>query len=297
VPEASVDGRVEGFRFRRLEKPEEFRQSEELQRSALGPDAVGVVPSPLQRAIQDHGGLVLGAFADIHLAGCAISTIGWDGTTLYHYSHLTAVRPEYRNHHLGFRLKAYQRDEVLRLGLSEIRWVFDPLVSRNAWLYVRRLGSAPDRYLPHYFGQLPEGEEAGTETDRLRTRWEIATPRVEARLAGTGADRADDLRRWSAAGALVETEPGESGLRLPTAVVEPTGPTAHLEIPFDLGLIRQHEPASLRRWRHAVRDAFRTAIDLRYAVDDFVVVPVDHERRSFYLLTRRGPETPGPSAP
>lgn len=282
----SAAGPPEGFRFRRLDKPEEFRQAEELQRAALGAEAAGVVPAPVLRSLQDHGGLVLGAFADIYLAGCAISTIGWDGTVLYHYSHLTAVRPEYRNHQLGFRLKAFQREEVLKLGLSEIRWVFDPLVSRNAWLYVRRLGSVPDRYLPHYFGRLPEAEAAGTETDRLRTRWTLADPRVEERLAARSADRSADLGRWQAAGAIVETEPGESGLRLPSAVVEPDGATAHLEIPFDLGSVREHEPRGLARWRHAVRDAFRAALELGYTVEDFVVVPVEHERRSFYLLRR-----------
>jgi predicted GNAT superfamily acetyltransferase len=293
---ASTDGRVAGFRFRRLEKPEEFRQAEELERAALGTEAAGIVPGPLLRAFQDHGGLVLGAFADIYLAGCAISTIGWDGSTLYHYSHLTAVRPEYRNHHLGFRLKAFQRDEVLRLGLAEIRWVFDPLVSRNAWLYVGRLGSVPDRYLAHYFGRLPESGDAGTETDRLLTRWAIASPRVEGRIARAEADTADAARRWSAAEAIVETEPGEHGLRVPTAVAEPGGPTAHLEVPFDLALLREHEPASVRRWRHAVRDAFRVAHDLGYTVDDFAVVPVEHERRGFYLLAKRPPEpAPVPS--
>jgi predicted GNAT superfamily acetyltransferase len=292
---ASPAGRAEGFRFRRLEKPEEFRQAEELQRAVLGTEAVGVVPAPLARSIQDHGGLVLGAFADIYLAGCTVSTIGWDGTLLYHYSHVTAVRPEYRNHHLGFRLKTFQREEVLRLGLSEIRWVFDPLVSRNAWLYVRRLASVPERYLPHYFGQLPESGDAGTETDRLRTRWELASPRVEARLAAAESSPTEERARWTGAEPMVETEPGESGLRLPTAVVEPAGPNAHLEIPFDLSLVRQHEPAGVRRWRHAVRDAFRIALDLHYAVDDFTVVSVDHERRGFYLLSRR-PTEPAPPA-
>lgn len=293
---ASASGPADRFRFRRLEKPEEFRQAEELQRTALGPEAAGVVPAPLQRSIQDHGGLVLGAFADIYLAGCSISTIGWDGALLYHYSHVTAVRPEYRNHHLGFRLKTFQRDEVLRLGLTEIRWVFDPLVSRNAWLYVHRLASTPERYLPHYFGQLPESGEAGTETDRLRTRWGLTQPAVEERLGRPAGDRPDDRPRWDAAAPIVETEPGENGLRLPSAVVEPDGPAAHLEIPFDLALIHQHEPTSVRRWRHAVRDAFRVALDPHYAVDDFVVLNIDHERRSFYLLSRRPPVEP-PAAP
>jgi len=288
---ASTD-QVQGFRFRRLEKPEEFRQAEELQRQVAASSGTGVLSPSFLRAVQDQGGLVLGAFADIYLAGCAISTIGWDGTLLYHYSHLTAVRPEYRNHHLGFRLKAFQRDEVLRLGLSEVRWLFDPLVSRNAWLYVRRLGSQPDRYLPHYFGHLPEAGATGTETDRLRTRWAISTARVEDRLAGRGPSRAEDERRCRAAEPLIETEPGESGLRVPTAVAEPATASAALEIPFDLGTLAEHEPSTLRRWRHAARDAFRAAFDHGLVVDDFAVVSIDHERRGFYLLSR-GTTPPG----
>ncbi|HTW55412.1 MAG TPA: hypothetical protein VMG36_03065 [Thermoplasmata archaeon] len=275
-----------GFRFRRLEKPEEFRQAEELQRAHAGGDDPGAVGGRLLRALQDHGGLVLGAFADIYLAGCSISTIGWDGSLLYHYSHLTVVRPEYRHHGLGLRLKAYQRDEVLRLGLPEIRWSFDPLVSGNAGLFVRRLGSAPDRYLPHYFGRDSDGGALGAETDRLRARWALTAPRVEERLAGRLPSAADDARRLAAAERLLETEPGESGLRLPSAVAEPTRDDAAIEIPFDVDLVAQHEAAALRRWRHAVRDAFRGAFDRGLVVDDFAVVSVDHERRSFYFLGR-----------
>jgi chorismate synthase len=289
---AGVSDKVEGFRFRKLDKPEEFRQVAEVERSVYGPEASGLAPSvPLQRALQDNGGLVLGAFADIYLAGVTASTLGWDGTTLYHYSLLTAVRPEYQNHHLGTQLKLAQRDEVLRLGLHEARWVLDPLLSRAAWLEVRHLGARPDRYYPHYFGQLGDAANRGLETDRVRVVWTLDAPAVEQRLAGQVPSAEDDRRRWERSSAIVETEPGESGIRIPSAVAEPTGPSAHLEIPFDLGLVRQHEPAGLRRWRHAVRDAFRVAADLGYVVDDFAVVPTEHERRSYYFLA------PAPSAP
>ena len=284
---AGVGDRIEGFRFRRLEKPEEFRQLEEVHRAAFGGGDVATVPPALQRGLQDNGGLVLGAFADIYLAGFSLGALGWDGTALYLYSFLTAVRPEYQNHHVGFRLKAYQRDEVLKLGLGEIRWTTDPLRSRSSWLAVRRLGGRPDRYLTHYFGQLGDGMHRGLETDQVRVVWSLSAPHVEARLAGALPSAEEDLRRWQSSSAIVETEPGEHGLRVPTAVSEPTGPHAHLEIPFDLDLVREHEPQSVRRWRHAVRDAFRAASDLGYVIDDFAVVPVDHERRSFYLLSAR----------
>jgi chorismate synthase len=294
---SGVSDQVQGFRFRRLEKPEEFRQVAEVERSVYGPEASGLAPSVvLGRALQDNGGLVIGAFADIYLAGVAASTIGWDGTTLYHYSLLTAVRPEYQNHHLGAQLKIAQRDEVLRLGLHEIRWVLDPLVSRAAWLHVRRLGARPDRYFPHYFGQLTDALNQGIETDRVRVVWSLDAPEVERRVGGAYPSAEEDRRRFDRSSAIVETEPGESGIRVPSAVAEPSGPTAHLEIPFDLALVRQHEPSALRRWRHAVRDAFRVAADTGYAIDDFAVVPSEHERRSYYFLTRAPPSPPGPPA-
>ena len=286
--------RTDRFRFRRLEKPEEFRQLGEVHRAVWGDEGV---PVTLQRALQDNGGLVLGAFADIYLAGFAASLIGWDGTTLYHYSHLTAVRPEYQNHHLGFQLKTFQREEVLKLGLSEMRWAFDPLQSRTAWLQVRRLGARPDRYYSHYYGQLADALNQGVETDRMRAVWPISSPAVEARIGGAYPSAAEDRARWERSSAIVETEPGESGIRVPQAVAEPTGPSAHLEIPFDLGLVRQHEPKSLRRWRHATRDAFRAAADLGYVVDDFAVVSAEHERRSFYFLRPASPDVDPPPNP
>ncbi len=288
---------TETFRFRRLEKPEEFRQVSELEEAVWGPEGTVGAPPPLLRIFQDNGGLVLGAFVDIYLAGVTTSLIGWDGQSLYHVAHLTAVRPEYQNHHLGFRLKAYQREEVLKLGLSEIRGTFDPLQSRNAWLFVRRLGAVPDRYFPHYFGQLHDTLSRGTETDRLRYSWTLATPEVERRLAGTVPSAEDDRQRWERSAPIVETETGETGLRVPSAVAEPSGPSAHLEIPFDLEALLEHDPAGARRWRHAVRDAFRFAFDLGYVVDDYTVLSAEHERRGFYLLSKRsGPTEPKRSA-
>lgn len=284
------------FQFRRLQKPEEFRAVEEVHRAAGGFSEDAAVPTPVQRAVQDNGGIVLGAFAEIYLAGFTVGFLGWDGEKLYHYSHVTAVRPEYQNHRLGFRLKTHQRDEVLRQGLDEVRLTFDPLQSRTAFLHVRRLGVVPDRYLLHYYGRL--GAETGEtfESDRVHATWKLQDPAVLARLEGKAPTRAEDEARFASSQPIVETELDDHGLRVPSAVQEPSRPTAHLEVPFDLGLIRQHAPESLRRWRHATRDAFRAAFDTGYVVDDFAVVTPAHERRSVYFL-RAKPETPAPNPP
>lgn len=285
----AVPGGPRDFAFRKLAKPEEFRHAEELQREAWGLTDEPPTSNTIQRAIQDNGGLVLGAFADIYLAGLTIGFLGWDGTQLYHYSHMTAVRPQYQNHHVGFRLKAFQREEVLKQGLALARWTFDPLQSRNARLNVRRLGARPDQYYVHYYGTMGSELNRGMESDRVRVSWALADPSVASRLGGHLPSPEDDLARWKESQPLVETVVGETGLRVPATVNDPSRPRAHLEIPFDLQAIRSHESGALRTWRHAVRDAFRGAFDLGYVVDDFAVLKIDQERRSFYLLSAPPP--------
>jgi predicted GNAT superfamily acetyltransferase len=284
------------FVFRRLTKPEEFRSAEEVAETVGVPVGEEPLPTPVLRTIQDNGGLVLGAFADIHLAGFSAAYLGWDGTTLYLYSQLTAVRPEYQNHHVGRRLKLRQREEALALGLGEIRWAFDPLQSHQAFLFVRRLGAVPDRYFVHYYGRGRSTEEVAVPSDRLRATWRLGDPAVEARLAGSGPSREDDLAAWRASKPILETQVGEHGLRAPVVVEEPTAPKVSIEVPFDLALLREHEPDSIRPWRFAVRDAFRAAFDLGYGVQGFAVVSEAHERRAVYLLAPRPMATP-PASP
>lgn len=293
------NARTSDFGFRPLRTPEEYRQAEELQREALGPDAAQTVPSALLKGLQDNGGLVLGAFTDIYLAGVTATSIGWDGSTLYQLAHVTVVRPAYQNHRVGFRLSVFLRDEVLRLGLAEVRFAFDPLHRPSAALAVRQLGARPEAYRPNYFGQFLGPNELRDESDRLQARWALSSAEVERRVAGGRPSPGADAARQAGAAPLVETELGESGLRLPIAVSEPAGDDATVEVPFDLASIRTHEARSVRRWRHAVRDAFRIAFDLGFEADDFAVVPIEHERRAFYFLRRTGRThaVPDPSRP
>ena len=283
-----------GFTFRRLGKPEELRAAEELQRVAVGGADEAPVPVPVLRAVQDHGGIVLGAFADIYLAGLSVGFLGWDGQALYHYVHRFVVRPEYLHHGLGRRLAAVVRDEARQQGLETLRGTYDPLSSRAAYLTVHVLGGRPERYLVHHYGQSPDPAAVDRESDRVRWLWAIADPAIDERLAARPDRAASPDPRFAAAVPIVETEPGETGLRLPTAVAEPSAATVTLEIPFDIDLIREHEPVGARRWRHAVRDAFRASFDLGYRVVDFAVSSTDHERRSYYLL-EAGPTPPPPA--
>ena len=48
-----------------------------------------------------------------------------------------------RGRNLGRALKLYQRQWAIDRGLSEITWTFDPLVSRNAYFNLVKLGARP----------------------------------------------------------------------------------------------------------------------------------------------------------
>lgn len=272
--------------------------AEDLQTRAWGLGSSGAVPVPLQRAIQDNGGLVLGAFLDIHLVGFNLAFVGWDGQELYYYSHLNAVLPEYRNHKLGFRLKVYQREEVLKQGLAKIRWVLDPVHAKTAHLTVRRLGARPDKFLIHYYGAQDSQSDKGSPTDRLRVTWTLQDSEVVRRLEGHHPTAEDDAARVKASTNLLETEVGEAGQRRPVSVHEPeeAHTSAVLEVPFDWDVLRENQPSDQWPWRQATREAFRAAFDQGWQIDDFVVLPINHERRAFYLLSPPATSKPTPAA-
>jgi predicted GNAT superfamily acetyltransferase len=276
-------GRVE---VRRVEEAGEFLAVEAVIREAWGPGSEPAVPASLQRAMQDNGGLVLGAYDGARLVGFTLGFLGRENGALFLYSHMTAVRPDAQDQRVGRALKRAQREAALAMGLLEVRWTFDPMQSRNAHFNVRTLGGVPDRYLVRYYGEMRDALNAGLETDRLRLVWELRAPRVADRLDGATPSDAEDRRRWEGAQSLVDSVPGPHGTRRPLAVRAPTDPTAHLEIPHDLAGVRGLGSETLVAWRTATRAAFVAAFEAGYRVDDFVVLRDGAEARSFYLLSR-----------
>ena len=273
--------------MRRVETIEEYRAVEEVQRDAWGFTTDAPVPSPILRAINDNGGLVLGAFAGREMVGFTLGFLAREEGKLFHYSHMTAVRPPWQKQRIGFGLKTRQREEVLKDGLDEIRWTYDPMQCKNASLNVRALGGAPDRYLPHYYGPMADAINEGLDTDRVRLVWRLRDARVEARLRGELPRPADDIAVWDRSEKLIETVVGPSGLRRPVTVRAPSSPVVSLEIPADLASLRSRDPGSTRHWREATREAFLRAFAEGYAVDDVAVVTIGNERRCFYLLELR----------
>jgi predicted GNAT superfamily acetyltransferase len=99
------------------------------------------------------------------------------------HSHITGVVPALQNSGLGSAMKNHQRQWALDAGLSAITWTFDPLVRRNAWFNIERLGANAVEFHINFYGPLNDDINGDDETDRLLARWDIDSERVRGNAA------------------------------------------------------------------------------------------------------------------
>lgn len=123
------------------------------------------------RALGFSGNLVWGAEADGELIGFALGWAGVDDEGLHVHSHMVATLPDRRHAGVGFALKLAQRAAALDRGIDVMRWTFDPMVARNAWFNLGKLGTLADHFFPDFYGEMTDPINAGDRSDRLVTRW------------------------------------------------------------------------------------------------------------------------------
>jgi predicted GNAT superfamily acetyltransferase len=157
------------------------------------------------------------------------------------HSHLAAVVPTARARGVGLALKLHQRDWARARGLVAVTWTFDPIVRRNAWFNVSKLGAGIGAYLPDFYGRMDDGVNDGDPTDRLLAVWDVRTD------APTPPADADSSR---AVAVLEEVDT----LPVPRTVPADADLVA-VATPPDVESLRRSDPPLATRWRFAVREA------------------------------------------
>lgn len=104
-----------------------MRAVEDLQKQVWGCSDLDVFPAIAMVPIAEIGGVLVGAFDENELVGFVLGFPGYEGGKGWLHSDMLAVRPEYRLHGLGYRLKLAQRERALANGIETITWTFDPL--------------------------------------------------------------------------------------------------------------------------------------------------------------------------
>ncbi|GIH22655.1 hypothetical protein Aph01nite_09650 [Acrocarpospora phusangensis] len=140
------------------------------------------------RALTKAGNYVTGAYDGDRLVGVCIGFHEEPAARTLH-SHIAGVAPGLVGRSVGTALKLHQRAWALARGIGTIEWTFDPLVSRNAYFNIVKLGALPVEYLPNFYGAMHDAINGGDDTDRLLVRWDLLSPRVVAACSGTPFER------------------------------------------------------------------------------------------------------------
>jgi predicted GNAT superfamily acetyltransferase len=174
------------------------------------------------------------------------------------HSHVVAVLRASRGSHVGWALKLHQRAWAMARGLETISWTFDPLIRRNAWFNLVKLGARPTAFAVNFYGAIADVVNAGDETDRFVLNWRLRSKRVVAACDGAPSAAPVDGMLADGVPRLLETGPGD----IPVRVNVPRG--AHLslvQVPSDIESIRTADPGLAMRWRRDLRGVLTDASD------------------------------------
>ena len=296
------------YQLKILESPEEIGSVEELERLVWPGNETEVVPAHLLLAAIHNGGLIVGAYdlgegattpdesdappqipPGAPLVGFVFGFPGLyytpDGPRPKHHSHMMGVHPDLRDQGIGFALKRAQWQMVRHQGLDRITWTYDPLLSRNAYLNLARLGAVCNTYLKDFYGELRDGLNVGVATDRFQVDWWVHTQRVRRRLSKRARPKLE-LEQFQDAGSLQlnPTHIDEDGLLRPPAGTILEDVRARLDVPKPEAILLLEIPADFtalktanielaHEWRLHTRALFEELFERGYLATDFVHLP------------------------
>jgi predicted GNAT superfamily acetyltransferase len=228
-----------------------------------------LLPRETLRALGESGNVPWGAFDGDDLVGFVLDWIGVGDGGLHVHSHMLAAMPARRHRGVGYALKLAQRAKALERDVHLVRWTFDPLVARNAYLNLAKLGAIADRFVRSFYGEMTDVLNEGDRSDRLLVRWDLDPEPPEAAAVGSTEGLPVVLRRGRGEQPLPGDPPSDKG--------------AALEVPPDHAELKGAVPASAAAWRDAVAGAFERCFDAGLVATGF-----DRERSSYLLRPGAG---------
>jgi predicted GNAT superfamily acetyltransferase len=239
-----------------LDEMEQLRQLESLFATIWEGGRLPITRD-MMRALSHAGSYVVGAISEGAMVGGSVGVFGRepDGEIIIH-SHITGVLPDSQLRGVGYLLKQHQRQWALERGVKTITWTFDPLVRRNAYFNLSKLGADAAEYHSNFYGAMDDAINAGDESDRILMRWRLDGERAVAAAAGHSlAPELDGTLQ-----VLRETNGGKAELRALNGV------RIACQVPDDIVALRNTAPQLAADWRKALREALGDAMHRGYHV-------------------------------
>ena len=265
-----------GVIISKLHELEELRKLQALLAAIWERPDDPPINADLLRALAHSGNYVAGARVNGRLVG---GLVGWLGAReaneLHMHSHILGVVADIQVAGVGFELKQNQRRWCLERGVKTIEWTTDPLVRRNAYFNLTKLGAHASEYLVNFYGAMTDGLNAGEESDRLLISWDLESSRANAAAGGHSAE--PEVGGLLGDGAAAILSVGPTG--------EPVGGDASgsrvllCQVPEDIVALRQANRALARAWRLALRTAMVEAFAAGYRLSGAT-------RAGWYVLER-----------
>jgi predicted GNAT superfamily acetyltransferase len=205
------------------------------------------------------------------MVGASVAFFGAD----HLHSHIAGVDPARQSGGVGYVLKLHQRAWALERDVPTVTWTFDPLVGRNAYFNLHKLGADAAAYLTDFYGPMTDGVNAGDASDRIYLRWRLDGPKAVAAASGRTSDVDLAVVMAGRGQVLVGRDSGE--IPAPADHAAYDGRPLLVAVPRDVDALRARDPALAARWRYAVRDALVAALAEGYRITGMA-------RDGWYLL-------------
>jgi predicted GNAT superfamily acetyltransferase len=196
------------------------------------------------------------AMAGTEVVGAALGFLGGDSAGTYLHSYIAGVTEGLRGSNVGFALKQDQRAWTLGHGLTRVTWTFDPLVRRNAYFNLVKLGAAAVDFHKDFYGSMQDEVNVGDLSDRILIEWDLESPR--AVQASVLAAEPLDLATLDGRRTVVRLAVGTDGA---PEVATDRGAIELVQIPEDIVAVRNADPDLARRWRLALRETLGAALE------------------------------------
>lgn len=220
---------------------EEFEECLRVQKETWRFDDIDAVPVNIIRVYADKTdpwGIVLGAFDENKMVGFALCLPTSHPTT--YLAHMLAVVPSYQERGVGGLLAQAGVQACLERGVKTVVATVDPLESRNAHIYINRMGAVGKSYVRNYYSHLTSALENELPTDRLKIEFYL----------DSSVDRFADLRQTK------DTK-------------------ACIEIPDNTAAIKESDPKAALDLRLKTREQFESLMSQGY-----IVVGFDHDPKN-----------------
>jgi predicted GNAT superfamily acetyltransferase len=171
------------IKVRECETNDELAECVQLQRDVFALPEIEISPVRHLVVTKHAGGFTLGAFSGEKLVGFVLSVPAFLHGEKAFYSHMTAVAKDFQSLGIGAKLKWAQAARARAEGARYVKWTFQPVMARNAFFNLEKLGAVVRHYEPNFYGtdyttSHEREEKIGLDSDRLFAEWDLESEKV-----------------------------------------------------------------------------------------------------------------------